>query len=934
MKRLKKLVSTIGLVTIMISSSVPNIFAMDGVIYEKINKELITTGVTHQHILRFHKNGWLNANVVYINLDNEGIEMELLQSSTGLATKETLSSMVNKRSDVVAAINGDFFYTTTPDSPIGAMIKDGKVISSPVFVHDYATLSIDKDHTASVEYWDYDIYAATDKGRIIPITSINKYTHEYQSIMLIDKNWGQMTPGYNPKHYDMVEVIVVEDEVVEVRRQQPPTIIPENGYVILASQGNANVLFENFQVGDLVTVRTNIHGKNLENIDLALGGGTALVINGQVANFTQVITGNHPRTAVGITKDRQQLIMVTVDGRHQSYKGVDGQALAKLMIELGSHEAIVMDGGGSTTMIARSLGEFNPKLVNYPSDGGERRIINGLAVVSKAGETELEGIKVQISHNKSFVGVGREIAVKAFDKNYNPIMVDSSQLKYRLKSGEGNFVGNKFIPTKAGKTVIEVDYRGKKAEVTVEVLEELALLKATPESLRLSYGQTANLKLMGVDKNGYSTPIDAKEVKWKDEGGLGILKDGVYQAGDQAGRTVLTATLGNKTASIPVSIGESKVSLGALENYKFHYTGYPVEAVPGKVFLDQNTKVGQYSIGLEYDFTQTEVTRAAYVEFQSGNVILPKDTLKLGFWAYADAMSPVWIRGHVKDAAGTRHTIDFKKGIDWIGWKYLEANLPEGINAPVELERLYVVETSAENKVAGRVLFSGLDVTKSMETESSPIYRETIKDEKNTAYKTKGTQLFIHSGITFNGLDDDLKNTVAKRIQELVNTNYHMSVFTSSIDAAIAEGINKPNAIGENNYRAKEYEDNLIIQLNNRGGGLRGADYNQWTALMNQLNTTNKKNIFITLPRPIWGHNGFTDELEINLFKETLTKAAEAGKNVFVLYGGEAEVKVELVEGVRYISTGIYNNNDPKASKYIEFNILDNEVTYQIKPLF
>ncbi len=103
---------------------------------------------------------------------------------------------------------------------------------------------------------------------------------------------------------------------------------------------------------------------------------------------------------------------------------------------------------------------------------------------------------------------------------------------------------------------------------------------------------------------------------------------------------------------------------------------------------------------------------------------------------------------------------------------------------------------------------------------------------------------------------------------------------------------------------------------------------------MNQLNTTSKKNIFITLPRPIWGYNGFNDELEINLFKDTLTKAAEKGKNVFVLYGGEADVKIDLVDGVRYISTGTYNNQAPTSSKYVEFNILENKVTYQIKSLF
>lgn len=934
MKRFRRVAATIGLITVMISGSISQSFALNTGVYQKINKEMISSGVTHEHILRFYKDGWLNANVIYIDLDEENVKLDLLQSSKGLATKETLSTMVKAQDNVVAAINGDYFYLTTPDSPIGAMIRDGEVISSPIIVHDYATFSIDNNNMASADYWKYDIYAVTDKEKIVPITSINKYTHEYQSTMMIDKNWGPQTPGYNPNHYDMVEVIIENDEVVEVRKQQPPTAIPDNGYVLLASQANAGVLEENFQIGDRVKVYTNIHGRSLENIKLAMGGGTVLVKNGQVASFTQVVTGNHPKTAIGISQDRKQLILVTIDGRHPSFKGVDGKNLANFMIELGSYEAIILDGGGSTTAMVRGLGDFNPKLVNYPSDGSERRIINGLALISQAGQAELGGIKAQVDYSKGFVGVGREITIKAFDKNNNPLTVDNSQIKYNFRNGQGNIVGNRLTPTKPGNIIVEVDYLGKKAEVSLEIFEELAMLKISPESLRLSYGQGVNLGLIGVDSRGYSTPIDAKDVIWEDEGGLGTFSGGQYRAGSKAGKTIIKATLGNQTAFAPVSIGESKLSLGPVESFDFKYTGYPTESVPGRVSLDTNSREGQYSIALEYDFTQTDATRAAYIEFENNNIILGKDALKLGFWAHADEVSPHWIRGYVKDAQGTRHTIDFKNGIDWVGWNYVEANIPQNLPGPLVLERIYLVETDANNKKAGKILFSGLDITRAMEIEELPVIKVGLQDKLNVDYEEKGRQIFIHSGVNLNSVEEELKNTVAKRIQELVNSQYSMAVFTSSIDETIAQGITKTDIVGANTYKTKEFENNLLIQLNNRGGGLRAADFSQWSLLMNQLNTTSKKNIFITLPRPIWGYNGFNDELEINLFKDTLTKAAEKGKNVFVLYGGEADVKIDLVDGVRYISTGTYNNQAPTSSKYVEFNILENKVTYQIKSLF
>ncbi|AOY74827.1 phosphodiester glycosidase family protein [Clostridium formicaceticum] len=928
MKGLKKALATIGVVSIIFTSTFTTVFAVDGIAYEKQSKETISTGVTHKHILRFSKDGWLNANVIYIDLDNPAIDLDILQSAGGVATKETLSTMVNRNNNVIAAINTDFFYMTNPDSPLGAMIKDGEVISSPIFVDNFATLAVNKNNQAFADYWQYEIYVTTDKGKSIPVTTINKYTHEYQSIMLIDKNWGTNTPGYNEKHYDMAEVVVIGDTVVEVRRQQPSTVIPQNGYVLLASQDNAKILYDNLQVGDRVKVNTQIKPYALEDIKLAIGGGTVLVKDGQAFPFTQTISGNHPRTAVGISKDRKQLIMVTIDGRHASFQGVDGKRLVDLMIELGSHEAILMDGGGSTTMMARDLGDFQAGLVNYPSDGGERRIINGLAVVSQGFQTELGGIKAEINEERGFVGASREIAVKGFDTNYNPVFVNPEELNFTVKKGDGFFEGNYFTPTQTGEAVIEVDYLGRKTEVTLQVLEEIGRLQITPESISLSPGGSVTPKAVAIDKRGYSTVIPTKDVSWKEEKGLGTFKNGTFTAGEKEGTTILTATFGNQTATVAVTIGSNKASLGGLDQYNHKFTAYPA-TVSGSVSKDTNTKVGGHSLKLVYDFTQSDETRAAYIEFEKGNIVLPDNTAQIGLWVYAFENAPGWIRGHVRDAGGTRHTIDFKNGIDWTGWKYLQANLPQNISSPMELERLYVVETNSNNKTSGTLLFDGLDVTYRTQAATA-VQQKGIEDYLNIPYQTKGTQFFIHSGVTYSSDQSQLNAGTANRLKNTINNNYDVAIFTSSLNSDIASGLNKTAVVAAQGYAMKEYEENLIIYLDNRSGGLRNTDYSQWPWLMNLLNTTNKKNIFVVLPRPI---SGFTDQLEANLLKETLTETAEKGRNVFVLYGGTEAVKAELIEGVRYISTGTYNNTTGKASKYVAFNILQDQVTYQIKDL-
>ena len=87
----------------------------------------------------------------------------------------------------------------------------------------------------------------------------------------------------------------------------------------------------------------------------------------------------HPRTAVGLSKDRKTLYLVVADGRRT---GIPGMTLADLGAfmsdELNVCSAINLDGGGSTTMWV------DDKVVNRPSDGVERRVGDHLAVVYRS----------------------------------------------------------------------------------------------------------------------------------------------------------------------------------------------------------------------------------------------------------------------------------------------------------------------------------------------------------------------------------------------------------------------------------------------------------------------------------------------------------------------------------------------------------------------
>jgi exopolysaccharide biosynthesis protein len=87
----------------------------------------------------------------------------------------------------------------------------------------------------------------------------------------------------------------------------------------------------------------------------------------------------HPRTAVGMTKDRKTLYLVVADGRRTGVPGMKLADLGTFMHDrLDACWAINLDGGGSSAMWV------GDKVVNRPSDGVERRVADHLAVILKS----------------------------------------------------------------------------------------------------------------------------------------------------------------------------------------------------------------------------------------------------------------------------------------------------------------------------------------------------------------------------------------------------------------------------------------------------------------------------------------------------------------------------------------------------------------------
>lgn len=90
-------------------------------------------------------------------------------------------------------------------------------------------------------------------------------------------------------------------------------------------------------------------------------------------------SARHPRSMMGLSKDRRTLYLAVVDGRQAGVsRGMLCTEMAALMKGLGAYSAVELDGGGSSAMWVEGVG-----VVNRPSDGSERVVANHLAIHAK-----------------------------------------------------------------------------------------------------------------------------------------------------------------------------------------------------------------------------------------------------------------------------------------------------------------------------------------------------------------------------------------------------------------------------------------------------------------------------------------------------------------------------------------------------------------------
>lgn len=83
----------------------------------------------------------------------------------------------------------------------------------------------------------------------------------------------------------------------------------------------------------------------------------------------------HPRTIIGMYPNGD-LLLIVVDGRNEDWSnGITLERIQEKLLVLGVEDAYNLDGGGSTTLY------YDGKILNQPSDGGERNVANAFILM-------------------------------------------------------------------------------------------------------------------------------------------------------------------------------------------------------------------------------------------------------------------------------------------------------------------------------------------------------------------------------------------------------------------------------------------------------------------------------------------------------------------------------------------------------------------------
>ncbi|MET9911469.1 phosphodiester glycosidase family protein [Streptomyces sp. NPDC006476] len=368
----------------------------------------IAKGVTYRQFDVQGSKGLTHAHLVTVDLRDPHVRLDLLYP--GAVAARAPVSLLADAGGAVAGVNGDFFNITETQHPgvdatgstdgpaianghpLKASVPDGQRFGPalPPGTSTEDVLGVGIDRRARLDHLALQGTVRTPAGRLplggfnqfaLPVNSVGAFTSDWGGVSRLRATCGTDTDRAAACSKDTYEVTVRHGRVVSTSATPGAGAIATGTTVLLGREAGADRL-RRLVKGERVKVTHRLVAATSKiPYRFALGGYPVLRGGRPPAgldNGTAAV-----RTAVGIADGGRRVLLFALDGAPQYRKGLTIAEVAAEMRALGSVDAFSLDGGGSTTLVARAPGASGVTVRNHPSGDAERPVPNGIGVFVK-----------------------------------------------------------------------------------------------------------------------------------------------------------------------------------------------------------------------------------------------------------------------------------------------------------------------------------------------------------------------------------------------------------------------------------------------------------------------------------------------------------------------------------------------------------------------
>ncbi|WP_028548430.1 phosphodiester glycosidase family protein [Paenibacillus sp. UNC451MF] len=698
----------------------------------KSEEERIAVGVKYLHH-QMNKGDLTNRiHMVEVDPTHELVHLEPVSSQGKVIRLETVGNLLHELElqgkKCVAGFNGDFFsYVGVPS---GLQLVEGEIITSPQTTK--VMLAVMQDGTVRLEHSvSMKGILQCENGYIMEVDIINRArTLKYMDHACV-YNWryGRSTRTPNggievtlTTHKSVASLYLGHPIQGTVKSIQETSDSPiDQGTWVLSLTGNKAEQFQkNIALGAIVTLQVE-YDRGIQNARQVISGNSTLAYmllkNGIIPNHLydtsiRLNSDRHPRTIVATKQGK--LYIAAIDGRQPGFS--EGMTLAEeasYLQSLGMEDAINLDGGGSTTCYICHPGDEFATLVNQPSDGFEREVGNGLAIISKAPRCELDSLIISPAIVRALAGSKVSFEVKGHDRYWNALTVKPEEVQWSVQGDIGsiNERGEWTAGSQTAAGQIIAHYGAIVQSAQVCITNELERLELIPSAAEVEPGGILQFKVKAYDGQGQDIFVSSELLTWSTENEIGrIDPSGQLFAANEGIEGRVRASWGHIKAFASVHVGKPHFIIADFE--KLDGLGVAeVNTVQESVTLTKAArpspvKFGTFSGKWSYDFTGMSGSSRAHITFKddlgAAGLEIGGKPYRFGLWVNGDGGCH-WLRMGFEDADGIKRTLNFTDpgGLNWRGWKYVYVDVPIMTRYPLRVHTLTLVETNDANKTKG-----------------------------------------------------------------------------------------------------------------------------------------------------------------------------------------------------------------------------------------